>query len=160
MPVSTGMLTAAAEAVSAPIGSGPEETDQNTSGLTQHGCYATPALPYASPYSNLRVQQLAGAQRVQLVAAGYDGYDVNVEQIGPQEYSIVLHVGNTVVLEPVPANCQNVETSPIAPNTSQFQFRSRQRLVVSTGQDPNIYTPTCTLTALGIGITEVTVTSF
>ena len=156
MPVGQGNTSFIAETCAAP-GTGTLETNQNTKGLTQHGCFSEEDTPNSSA---MLVQELPGAQRVQLVAAGYDGYDANVTEIGPQEYSVTLHVGNTLRIAPVPANCQSVETAPIAPNTSQFQFRSRQRMVVTTGQDPNAYTSTCLLTAVGIGITEVTVTSF
>jgi hypothetical protein len=157
MPVGNVSNQAFAATVAAPFEAC--ETSQ-VGGNFQNGCYGEPAIIGRTPFINLRVQPLPSAARVQLGAAGYDGYDVNVEQIGPNEYSVTLHVGNTLVLAPMPADCQNVITSPISPNTSQFQFRSRQRMVVSTGQDPNAYTPTCTLTAVAPGITEVTVTSF
>jgi hypothetical protein len=155
------ITTSEAAAVCAPVGSGPLDTTQATSGTAQNGCFAVPVTSYGGAGLNRAlVQKLPSAAQVKLVAAGYEGYDSGILQISPNSYSVTLHVGNTLTLLPVPADCLGNETAPVAPNTSQFQFRSRQRMVVKTNQDPKVYTPTCTLTTVGIGITEVVITSF
>jgi hypothetical protein len=132
--------------------------------VAQNGAYGEPGGIYTSgqPFDRLLVQPLPGAQRTIIPVGG------GLTRIGATEvnqYHLTMSVSgsghpSTFVVTPQVGDCLNNVTAPVAPNVSLFQVRSRQRMVVSTGQDPNAYTASFTLVAVAPGITEVTVTQF
>jgi hypothetical protein len=141
----------------APEGSGDPETSQAGTTNGQNGCAVYP--PETAIAGNGIVRLFPGAQRVQLIGSGISQCDP--ENITNQ-YQVTLSLSEnghpqSIVLSPVPANCQNEETEFIAPATAQYLFSSRQRFVCSCSVAPDTFSPSCIITATGRGESEVVI---
>jgi hypothetical protein len=129
MPVNDIAATEA-PSVLAPAGSGPLDTTQATSGLTQNGCFGIPNTNAGySGIDRALVQALPALCRLQLPVAT----NPMVAQKGPQEYSATLSLSgtDTVQLAPAFANSQNVPTAPVSPATAKFVYTSRNVYVAT-----------------------------
>lgn len=151
MPV--GIVNSSTAAIVAAPLVGALDTTQ-VGGNFQNGCFPEPSLPYSTPFFTLRVQQLPSVARCILPTGG-------VTRVGETEcnqYQVVLHVGDSLMLAPQPADDQNVETAFVSPaGNIGFLFSSRQIQCVTCSTTPNQFSSTCVLTAVSQGITTVEV---
>jgi Bacterial Ig-like domain (group 2) len=151
MPVNDISATEA-PSVLAPAGSGPLDTTQATSGLTQNGCFGIPNTNAGySGMDRALVQKLPALTRVILPPTT----NPTVAQLGPQEYQTTLSLSgtDTVQLSPAYANSQNVPTAQVAPAVPAFTYTSRNSYVATVS-------PTGMVTGLHIGECTVLVSAF
>jgi Bacterial Ig-like domain (group 2) len=151
MPVNDVSVTEA-PSVLAPAGSGPLDTTQATSGLTQNGCFGIPNTNAGySGMDRALVQKLPAVCRVILPPAS----NPTVAQLGPQEYQTTLSLSgtDTVQLNSAYANSQQAPTAPISPAVASFTYTSRNSYVATVS-------PTGLVTGLHIGECTVLVGAY
>jgi len=94
-------------------------------------------------YANEVLQGLPANVRVQLSG---------VTQIGPNQYTVSVRLGETLALTPNGADAHQNPTSPVAPNVFAWTFTSRNSHVCTVSPDGLV-------TAVGRGQCEIVVTS-
>ena len=105
------------------------------------------------------VNFLSSSENVVAETAPLTNGIANAANSATNQLKVTLHVGDTLGLNPIPADCQQNATAVTAPNTPVYLFSSRNSYVCTCSTTPNQWAASCTILAKNVGQTECVIVS-